>query len=179
MHLWCRFWVGSAFHLKKSYMQWGLTLHDGRRNTRLCKDKSSWPGVQQNRKITAIICTRNLNWIFKMTDSESVRNKMRTPSQTHARREEANAFYDLVLIPFNPFIPSTRHIRSKLQIILFGQGVRMATLVPTRAMCIRNDNGEELILNAARTSRLVKYCERENNSVFPGTSLWRSLTGSA
>ena len=81
---------------------------------------------------------------------------MRTPSQTHARREEANAFYDLVLIPFNPFIPSTRHIRSKLQIILFGQGVRMATLVPTRAMCIRNDNGEELTLNAARTPRLAK-----------------------
>ena len=75
---------------------------------------------------------------------------MRTPSQTRARREEANAFYDLVLIP------STRYIRSKLQIILFDKGVRMATLVPTRSMRIRNDNGEELTLNAVRTPRLAK-----------------------
>ena len=112
-----------------------------------------------------------------MTDSDLKCENMRTPSQTRARREEANAFYDLVLIP------STRYIRSKLQIILFDKGVRMATLVPTRSMRIRNDNGEELTLNAARTPRLakkiVKVIHRENDSMFPGTSLWKSSTGSA
>ena len=51
------------------------------------------------------------------------------------------------------------HIPSYLRIMMIGQAVRMATLDPDGHVTFKNDKGEELSLDIARTPRLVKYGE--------------------
>ena len=81
---------------------------------------------------------------------------MKTLSQSRTRREEIDAFYDLVL--YSSHHPPTH--RSLLQITLIGEGVRLATLDPSGHVTIWNDKREQLSLNVAIIPRLVKYGQK-------------------
>ena len=97
---------------------------------------------------------------------------MKTPSQSRTRREEIDAFYDLVLYSsHHPLAFTFVTPGPLLQITLIGQGVRLATLDPSGHVTIWNDKREQLSLNVAIIPRLVKYGQKYqsqslNNAVF-------------